>query len=67
MTPRMEEVIKKLTENEISCGIALFGETIFSMIPKEKEQKVMGIFKQYPEGIIIKSKLDKIGARILQN
>jgi len=67
MTPRMEKVIKKLTENGLSCGIALFGETIFSMIPKEKEEKVMEIFKQYSEGIIIKSKLDKTGARVLQN
>jgi len=67
MTPRMEKVIEKLTENGISCGVALFGETIFSMIPQEKEQKVMDILKQYPEGIIIKSKLDKTGARVLQN
>ncbi len=67
MTPRMEKVIEKLAENEISCGVALFGETIFSMIPQEKEQKVIDILKQYPEGIIIKSKLDKTGARIIQN
>ena len=67
MTPRMEEVIKKLLEIGINCGVALFGETIFSMVPKEKEKYVMNIFKQYREGVIIKSQLDKVGARILQN
>ena len=67
MTPRMEQAIKKLLENGISCGVALFGETVFSMIPKEKENVVIKIFEQFNEGIIIKSQLDKFGARILQN
>ena len=67
MTPRMEQAIKKLLENGISCGVALFGETVFSMIPKEKENVVIKIFEQFNEGIIIKSQLDKLGARILQN
>lgn len=67
MTPRMEQVINKLVTNDIKCGVALFGETIFSMMPEEKEEQVIQILEQFPEGIIIKSKLDKIGARILNN
>jgi len=67
MTPRMEILVKELSENNIKCGIALFGETIFSMIPKEKESDVLEILQKYDDGIIIKSELDNIGARVLHN
>ncbi|MCV0430857.1 GHMP kinase [Nitrosopumilus sp.] len=67
MTPRMQKIVKELSKNEIKCGIALFGETIFSMIPQKEENKVMEILKKYQEGIIIKSELDDVGARVLNN
>ena len=67
MTPSMQTVVNELSKNNIKCGIALFGETIFSMIPKEKENKVLEILKKYSDGIIIKSELDDVGARVLHN
>ncbi len=67
MTPRMQKVVNELSKNNIKCGIALFGETIFSMIPKEKENKVLEILEKYSDGIIIKSELDDTGARVLYN
>jgi len=67
MTPRMEKLVKELSENNIKCGIALFGETIFSMIPKENESDVLEILQKYDDGIIIKSELDNVGARVLNN
>jgi len=67
MTPRMEKLVKDLSENNIKCGIALFGETIFSMIPKEDESNVLKILQKYDDGIIIKSELDNVGARVLYN
>ena len=67
MTPRMQKVVNRLSENNIKCGIALFGETVFSMVPKENENKVLEILQNYPEGIIINSELDNFGARILDN
>ena len=67
MTPRMEEIVSEFSKNDIKCGIALFGETVFSMIPKEEEGRVLEILKKYPEGILIKSELDHSGARVLQN
>jgi len=67
MTPRMQKLINELSKNNIKCGIALFGETIFSMIPQEKENEVLGIMQKYSEGIIIKSELDNDGARVLLN
>ncbi len=67
MTPRMQKLVNELSENNIKCGIALFGETIFSMIPQEEESKVLEIIQKYPDGIIIKSELDNNGARVLFN
>ena len=67
MTPRMQKLVNEFSENNIKCGIALFGETIFSMIPQGKEKEVLGIVQKYSDGIIIKSELDNDGARILLN
>ena len=67
MTPRMQKLVNELSENDIKCGIALFGETVFSMIPNEDEEKVLKILQKYSDGIIIKSELDDVGARILNN
>jgi pantoate kinase len=67
MTLRMENLIEELSSNGIKCGVALFGETVFTMIPKEKEKQVLQILEKYPEGIIIRSKLDDHGARLLNN
>ena len=67
MTPRMQKIIDELSENNIKCGIALFGETIFSMIPQKEESRVLEILQKYSDGIIIKSKLDDNGARVLNN
>ena len=67
MTPRMQKLVDELSKNNIKCGIALFGETVFSMISKDDEDKVLEILQKYPDGIIIKSELDNSGARVLKN
>ena len=67
MTPKMQKLIDEFIKNNLKCGIALFGETVFSMITKDNENKVLEILQKYPEGIIIKSELDEVGARVLNN
>ena len=67
MTPRMQKIVEELSKNEIKCGIALFGETIFSMVPQKEESKVLEILQKYSDGILIKSELDDNGARVLNN
>jgi len=67
ITPRMQKLVNELSKNNIKCGVAFFGETVFSMIPKEDEDKVLEILKKYPDGIVIKSELDNNGARVLYN
>ncbi|MGI0082471.1 MAG: hypothetical protein ACREAG_04120 [Nitrosopumilaceae archaeon] len=41
----------------------MFGETVFTLVPKSKEDQVMKILKKY-DGIVIQSKIDKSGARV---
>ena len=67
MTPRMEKLMGELSLNGIKSGVALFGETVFSMVPKEFEEKVLEIVKKYSGGKIITSQLDVQGARVLKN
>ncbi len=64
MTPKMESVVADLHKEGIKCGVALFGETVFTMIPPHMEQKVLDILKKYDDGIIIKSRIDNSGVRL---
>jgi len=64
ITPKMNEVITLLHKNGIKCGVALFGETIFSLVAKDQKHKVKKILKQFDEGLIITSKIDNSGARL---
>jgi len=65
ITPKMKIVIDDLQKNGIKCGVALFGETIFTLVPQNLEDKVLSILKKYNDGIIIKSKIDDLGARLV--
>lgn len=67
MTPRMQGVADELAGNGIRCGVALFGETVFSMVPKDREQEAVDILGRYKGGTVIRSGLDVDGARLLQN
>ena len=64
ITPKMTRVISDLTRNGINCGVAMFGETVFSLVSKSKVDKVIGVLKKYDDGIVITSKIDNVGARI---
>ena len=63
ITPKMDAVIKELQSNGFKCGVAMFGETVFTLVPKSKEDQVIKILKKY-DGIVIQSKIDKSGARV---
>lgn len=64
MTPRMDSVISELNSIGVKCGVALFGETIFSLVPQDKEEKVLEILKKYENNVIIQSEIDNVGARL---
>jgi len=63
ITPKMDAVINDLQDNGIKSGVAMFGETVFTLVPKSKEEQVMKILKKHG-GVIIKSGIDKSGARV---
>lgn len=65
ITPKMKTVIEDLKANGIKCGVALFGETIFTLVPQTLEKKTLKILEKYQDGIIIKSKIDENGARTI--
>ncbi len=65
ITPKMKMVIEDLRSHGIKSGVALFGETIFTLVSKNLEDKVIEILERYPDGIIIKSKIDDVGARLV--
>ena len=64
MTPTMDSVISELDSIDIKSGVALFGETIFTLVPEQKEDQVLEIFKRYDNGILIQSEIDNVGARL---
>ncbi len=64
ITPEMYKVIADLQNNGFKCGVAMFGETIFTLIPRSKEIQVMKILKKYDNSIVIKSSIDTSGARV---
>ena len=64
ITPKMNQVINLLHKNRIKCGVALFGETIFSLVTKDEKNEVKKILEQFDDGLIITSKIDNSGARL---
>ena len=66
VTPRMQGLIDRLSRSRIGCGVALFGETVFTMIPDgDGMEKALGILRGHPGGTVIVSELDEAGARVL--
>lgn len=65
LTPKMKTVINDLRRNGIKCGVALFGETVFALVRQDLEEKTLKILGKYQDGIIIKSKIDEQGARVI--
>ena len=63
ITPMMHEVIDDLRNHGFKCGVAMFGETVFTLVPKSNESAVLKILKKY-HGIIITTEIDKSGVRV---
>jgi len=48
----------------VKSGVALFGETVFTLVPEQKEAQVLEILKRYDNSILIQSEIDNVGARL---
>ncbi len=66
ITPNMKAIIDELDDMGAQCGVALFGETLFCMMPagSSMESDIMRVMRRHPEGITIKAGLDEAGARM---
>jgi pantoate kinase len=56
--------IRALKAEGIKCSIALFGETVFTIIRREKAKEVRSCLSKF-EGTIIEASIDSMGARML--
>ncbi|SHO43766.1 GHMP kinase [Nitrosotalea sinensis] len=63
ITPKMQQVIDDLAHHGFKSGVAMFGETIFTLVPKSKESQVVRILEKY-NAMVIKTEIDKSGARV---
>src|SRR5438309_9198510 len=63
ITPTMQKVINDLWQHGFKCGIAMFGETVFTLVPRSSEAKVIELLEKY-DGIIIKTEIEKSGVRV---
>ena len=63
VTPKMSNVANELRKNGIKCGVALFGETIFSLVPSSEKKRVLEILEKY-DGLVLSSKIDNSGDRL---
>lgn len=63
ITKQMQMVIDDLADNGFKSGVAMFGETVFTLVPKSKKDQVIKILQKH-NGLIISSDIDKSGARV---
>jgi len=63
ITPKMQKVIDDLWQHGFKCGVAMFGETVFTLVPRSNEAKVIELLEKY-NGIIIKTEIEKSGVRV---
>ena len=61
---RCKEPLESLKSHRIEAGIALFGETIFTIVPSDKVNYVKQYLKDF-EGTLIVCNIDNTGARVL--
>ena len=64
VTPRMRGVAGDLRSSGVRCGVALFGETVFSLVPDGEARGVLDAVSKYGRGgaAVIASKIDQRGA-----
>ena len=68
ITTRMQDAIRALHSRGVKCGVAMFGETVFCMAraASAKEAAIREVLAgNYSDYIIIRSKIDRRGARPL--
>lgn len=61
---QMQEAAGALAERGLGCGVALFGRTVFSMVPDEMEDEAAAILGGHSD-VVIRTGIDRTGAKML--
>ena len=67
ITERMRKVLVEADHNNIVCSMNMFGECLFSLIPKDSVDELVDIFHKHspsPDGVFV-SEIDNEGAKLL--
>ena len=62
VTPSIERVAGLIRKAGADCGVAMLGETVFTIIPPEDEEVVAEALRGYP---VLRTRLDTEGAKVL--
>jgi len=66
ITPRLRAVLERTDAEGIPCTMAMFGETVFSLVEGERVEKLAEIFHTAaPSKEIMVTEIDERGARVL--
>ena len=65
ITPRMRQLIERYHNAGIRCGVALFGETVFALVPSQRAGEARRLAAD-AGAIAIQSGLDGGGARCIR-
>jgi len=67
ISPRMRKVLKETDGTGITCGMAMFGETIFSLIKQNETEEIFKIFQRHApsENSAFITEIDFKGARLI--
>ncbi len=67
-TDRVRRVLKDADEEGFVCSMAVFGETVFSIVNRDEVGKLLKIFRRHKQSqlCIIKAEIDFKGARVLR-
>jgi len=68
ITDRMRKVLTDADDEGFVCSMAIFGETVFSLVRQDEVRKLLRIFRKHKQSHhgIIKSEIDFKGARVLK-
>lgn len=62
VTPSVEKVVGIIRKTGAGCGVAMLGETVFTIIPSEDEERVAEALRGYR---VLRTRLDMEGAKVL--
>jgi pantoate kinase len=66
ITDKVRSVLKEADEANFICSMPMFGESVFTLIERERTERLLEIFRRYDAEKIVVSEIDREGARLLQ-